>query len=173
MESFRKNCVAHSGPPLPLAVASSHSVGPNCVASRANLVGARHEQSGRGAPGGSPAEPIKRMSVMVNSSDSTLSLGPFVHQAGELPVNSHGGYSHPHTPLDRLIGKKRKCSPGSGSISNSSGKPSKVARLPAVNNVHVKHSGPSPGPPGLMNSSLLHQVGQGRGAPAAGSWPLP
>ena len=45
---------------------------------------------------------------MVNSGDSTLSLGPFVHQAGgELPVNSHGAYPHSHTPLDKLLGKKR------------------------------------------------------------------
>ncbi|XP_065789420.1 ataxin-7 [Muntiacus reevesi] len=177
MESFRKNCVAHSGPPHPAAVASAPGISLNCVASRANSVGGRHEQPGcRGAPSGSPCESIKRMSVMVNSGDSTLSLGPFVHQAGgELPVNSHGAYQHSHTPLDKLLGKKRKCSPGSSGVNSSggSGKPTKVAKLPAVNNVHAKHTGPSPGAPGLTNSSLLHQVGQGLGAPWGGSWPLP
>ncbi|XP_044934052.1 ataxin-7 isoform X1 [Mustela putorius furo] len=157
MESFRKNCVAHSGTPYPSTVTSSHGVGLNCVVNKANSVSVRHEQSGRGPPGGSPAESIKRMSVMVNSGDSTLSLGPFIHQSSELPVNSHGSYSHSHTPLDRLIGKKRKCSPGSSSINNSSSKPTKVAKLPAMNNVHMKHAGTSPGAQGLTNSSLLHQ----------------
>ncbi|KAM8759291.1 ataxin-7 isoform 1-T2 [Rhynchonycteris naso] len=158
MESFRKNCVAHSGPPYPSpATTFSHGSGLNCMANRANSVSIRHEQSGRGAPGGSPAESIKRMSVMVNSGDSTLSLGPFIHQSSELPINSHGSYSHPHTPLDKLIGKKRKCSPSSSSVSNNSSKPTKVAKLPAMNNVHVKHAGASPGAPGLTNSSFLHQ----------------
>ncbi|KAI4553846.1 hypothetical protein MJT46_016026 [Ovis ammon polii x Ovis aries] len=162
MESFRKNCVAHSGPPHPAAVASAPGISLNCVVSRANSLGGRHEQPGcRGTSGGNPCESIKRMSVMVNSGDSTLSLGPFVHQAGsELPVNSHGTYPHSHTPLDKLLGKKRKCSPGSSSVNSSGGgsKPTKVARLPAVNNVHTKHAGPSPAAPGLTNSSLLHQV---------------
>ncbi|XP_040850703.1 ataxin-7 isoform X2 [Ochotona curzoniae] len=156
MESFRKNCVAHPGPPYPSAVMSSHSSGLNCVTNKANSVSVRHDQSGRGPPGGSSAESIKRMSVMVNSGDSTLSLGPFVHQSSELPVNSHGGFPHSHTPLDKLMGKKRKCSPGSSSVSNSS-KPTKVAKLPAVNNVHMKHTGSIPGAQGLTNSSLLHQ----------------
>ncbi|XP_036122540.1 ataxin-7 isoform X1 [Molossus molossus] len=156
VESFRKNCVAHSGPPYPSTVTSSHGISLNCVTNKANS-SVRHEQSGRGALGGSPAESIKRMSVMVNSGDSTLSLGPFIHQASELPVNSHGSYSH--TPLDKLIGKKRKCSPGSsgGGSSSSSSKPTKVAKLPAMNNVHMKHPGTSPGTQGLTNSSFLHQ----------------
>ncbi|KAB1264106.1 Ataxin-7 [Camelus dromedarius] len=165
MESVRKNCVAHSGPPHPAAVTSSHGLGLNCVAHRANSVSARHEPAGRGPPGGSPAEPIKRMSVVVSGSDSTLCLGPLVHQASELPVSSHGGYPHAHTPLDKLVGKKRKCLPGSSSIGGGGGgggggstKPSKVARLSAMNHVHVKHPGPSAGAPGLTNSSLLHQV---------------
>ncbi|XP_004581646.2 ataxin-7 isoform X7 [Ochotona princeps] len=156
MESFRKNCVAHPGPTYPSTVMSSHSSGLNCVTNKANSVSVRHDQSGRGPPGGSSAESIKRMSVMVNSGDSTLSLGPFVHQSSELPVNSHGGFPHSHTPLDKLIGKKRKCSPGSSSVSNSS-KPTKVAKLPGVNNVHMKHTGSIPGAQGLTNSSLLHQ----------------
>ncbi|XP_053525329.1 ataxin-7 isoform X2 [Artibeus jamaicensis] len=157
MESFKKNCVAHSGPPYPSTLTSSHGMGLNCVANKANSVSVRHEQSGRAAPGGSPAESIKRMSVMVNSSDSTLSLGPFIHQSSELPINSHSSYSHSHTPLDKLIGKKRKCSPGSSGISNNSSKPTKVAKLPAMNNVHMKHMGTSPGTQGLTNSSFLHQ----------------
>ncbi|XP_053786276.1 ataxin-7 isoform X1 [Desmodus rotundus] len=157
MESFRKNCVTHSGPPYPPTLTSSHGMGLSCVANKANSVSVRHEQSGRAAPGGSPAESIKRMSVMVNSGDSTLSLGPFIHQSSELPINSHGSYSHSHTPLDKLIGKKRKCSPGSSGISNNSSKPTKVAKLPAMNNIHVKHMGTSPGAQGLTNSSFLHQ----------------
>ncbi|XP_070247024.1 ataxin-7 isoform X2 [Myotis yumanensis] len=160
MESFRKNCVAHLGPPYPCTVTSSHGIGLNCVTNKANSVSVRHEQSGRGAPGGSPAESIKRMSVMVNSGDSTLSLGPFIHQSSELPINSHGAHSHSHTPLDKLIGKKRKCPPGSSGVSSSSSsssKPTKVAKLPAMNNVHVKHTGASPGAPGLTSSSFLHQ----------------
>lgn len=161
MESFRKNCVAHSGPPYPSAVTSSHGISLNCVANKANSVSVRHDQSGRGPPGGSPAESIKRMSVMVNSGDSTLSLGPFIHQSSELPVNSHGSYSHSHTTLDKFIGKKRKCSPSASNINNSSSKPTKVAKLPAMNNVHVKYTGTSPGAQGLTNSSLLHQVGNG------------
>uniref|UniRef100_A0A8C0SR02 Ataxin 7 n=1 Tax=Canis lupus familiaris TaxID=9615 RepID=A0A8C0SR02_CANLF len=158
MESFRKNCMAHSVPPYPSTVTSSHGMGLNCVVNKANSVSVRHDQSGRGPPGGSPAESIKRMSVMVNSGDSTLSLGPFIHQSSELSVNSHTNYSHSHTPLDRLIGKKRKCSPGSSSINNSSNKPTKVAKLPAMNNVHMKHTGASPGAQGLTHSPLLHQV---------------
>ncbi|KAM9593058.1 LOW QUALITY PROTEIN: ataxin-7 [Trichechus inunguis] len=157
MESLRKNCVAHSGPPYPSTVMSSHSVGLSCVTSKTNAVGVRHDPSGRGPPSGSPAESIKRMSVMVNSSDSTLSLGPLVHQSGELTVSAHSGFAHSHTPLDKLIGRKRKCSPGTSSVSNNSSKPTKVAKLPAVNNVHMKHAGAIPGAQGLTNSSLLHQ----------------
>ncbi|MBZ3886659.1 Ataxin-7 [Sciurus carolinensis] len=120
MESFRKNCVARSGPPYLSVVTSPHSTGLNCVVNSVSTMGLRHEQSGRGPLSGSPAESIKRMSVMVNSGDSTLSLGPFVHQSSELPVNSHSGFLLSHSPLYRLIGKKRKCSPGSGSGSSSS-----------------------------------------------------
>ncbi|XP_057560714.1 ataxin-7 isoform X2 [Hippopotamus amphibius kiboko] len=151
MESFRKNCVAHPGPPPPAAAAAPH-VGLNCVAGRATSGSGRPAPPGRGA-----GEPIRRMSVMVNSGDSTLSLGPFVHQAGELPVSPHGAHPHPHAPLDKLMGKKRKCSPGSSSLNHSSSKPTKLAKLPALNNVHVKHAGPGPGAPALPNASLLHQ----------------
>ncbi|XP_062486216.1 ataxin-7 isoform X2 [Pezoporus occidentalis] len=159
-ESFRKNCVVNSGNSgtsyHPSVTASSHSVGLNCMTSKANSVSLKHDQSGRGPPTGSPAESIKRMSVMMNSSDSTLSLGPFVHQSSELTVNSHSSFSHSHTSLDKLIGKKRKCSPGSSSI-NSSSKTNKVAKLTSVNNVHAKHTGAIPGTQGLMNNSLFHQ----------------
>ncbi|XP_023403327.1 ataxin-7 isoform X2 [Loxodonta africana] len=158
MESFRKNCVAHAGPPLPSVVTSSHSMGLSCVMSRANSVSIRHEPSGRGPPSGSPAESIKRMSVVVNSSDSTLSLGPFVHQSSELAASAHSRSSHSHTPLDQLTGKKRKCPSGSSSVSTNSSKPTKVSKLPAVNNIHMKHAGVLPGAQGLTNSSLLHQV---------------
>uniref|UniRef100_A0A8C6RK24 Ataxin 7 n=1 Tax=Nannospalax galili TaxID=1026970 RepID=A0A8C6RK24_NANGA len=157
VDSFRKNCMAHLGTPFLSTAASSHSIGLNCVTNKAHSVSLRHEQTGRGPPGGSPAESIKRMSVMVNSSDSTLSLGPFIHQSSELP----GSFSHSHTPLDKLIGKKRKCSPGSSNINNNSSKPTKVAKLPAMNNVHTKHTGTIPGAQGLTNNSLLHQVGSG------------
>uniref|UniRef100_A0A8C9FEN4 Ataxin 7 n=1 Tax=Pavo cristatus TaxID=9049 RepID=A0A8C9FEN4_PAVCR len=161
-ESFRKNCVVNSGNSgtsyHPSVTSSSHSVGLNCMTSKANSVSLKHDQSGRGPPTGSPAESIKRMSVMMNSSDSTLSLGPFVHQSSELTVNSHSGFSHSHPSLDKLIGKKRKCPPGSSSInSSSSSKSNKVAKLPSVNNVHAKHTGAIPGTQGLMNNSLLHQ----------------
>ncbi|XP_027748212.1 ataxin-7 isoform X2 [Empidonax traillii] len=160
-ESFRKNCVVNSGnsgTSYHLSVtASSHSVGLNCMTSKANSVSLKHDQSGRGPPTGSPAESIKRMSVMMNSSDSTLSLGPFVHQSSELTVNSHSSFSHSHSSLDKLIGKKRKCSPGSSSINSSSSKSNKVAKLTSVNNVHAKHTGAIPGTQGLMNNSLFHQ----------------
>ncbi|NXR21243.1 ATX7 protein, partial [Cinclus mexicanus] len=162
-ESFRKNCVVNSGNSgtsyHPSVTASSHGVGLNCMTSKANSVSLKHDQSGRGPPTGSPAESIKRMSVMMNSSDSTLSLGPFVHQSSELTVNSHSSFSHSHTSLDKLIGKKRKCSPGSSSINSSSSKSNKVAKLTSVNNVHAKHTGAIPGTQGLMNNSLFHQVG--------------
>lgn len=152
VDSFRKNCVAHSGTPYLSTAPSSHSIGFNCVTNKTHSVSLRHEQAGRGPAGMNPAEPIKRMSVMVNSSDSTLSLGPFIHQSSELPVNPHS-----HTPLDKLIGKKRKCSPGSSTVGNSGSKPTKVAKLPAMNNVHMKHTGTIAGAQGLTNNSLLHQ----------------
>ncbi|XP_037759546.1 ataxin-7 isoform X2 [Chelonia mydas] len=155
-ESFRKNCVVNSGTSYHSSVtSSSHSVGLNCMTSKANSVSLKHDQSGRGPPTGSPAESIKRMSVMMNSSDSTLSLGPFVHQSSELTVNSHSSFSHAHASLDKFIGKKRKCSPGSSSINSS--KSNKVAKLPSVNNVHAKHTSAITGTQGLMNNSLLHQ----------------
>ncbi|XP_020833974.1 ataxin-7 isoform X2 [Phascolarctos cinereus] len=160
-DSFRKNCVVNSGNSgtvYPSPVTSSHSIGLNCLTNKANSVGMRHSQSGRGPLMGSPSESIKRMSVMVNSSDSTLSLGPFVHQSSELTMaaNSHGGFSHSHPPLDRLLGKKRKGSPSSSAIHHS-GQSGKVVKLPSMNSVHTKHPGPIPGTQGLANNSLLPQ----------------
>ncbi|KAM4652381.1 ataxin-7 isoform 2-T2 [Discoglossus pictus] len=162
-ESFRKNCVVNSGtyhsPVTALSHSSLHSVGLNFVNNKSNSVSLKHDQSGRGPPTGNPAESIKRMSVVMNSSDSTLSLGPFVHQAGEQTVNSHNSYPHPHTTsLDKLIGKKRKCPAGSSSITNNNNsKTSKVAKIPPVNNVHTKHNSVIPGTQALTNNSIRHQ----------------
>ncbi|XP_074054923.1 LOW QUALITY PROTEIN: ataxin-7 [Macrotis lagotis] len=161
-DSFRKNCVVNSascGPGYPSPVPPAPGLGLNCLTSRANSVGPRHEASGRGAPTGSPSESIKRMSVMVNSGDSTLSLGPFVHQPPELMMTAGGfPHSHPHPPLDKLLGKKRKGSPGAGAPHHGS-QAGKVAKLPSMNSVHTKHPGPIPGTPGLAGSALLHQSG--------------
>ncbi|KAJ1110180.1 hypothetical protein NDU88_007535 [Pleurodeles waltl] len=156
VESFRKNCVMNSGSSnhssmASLSHSSANSVGVNCLTNKANAASLRHDQSGRGLTTGSAAESIKRMSVVMNSSDSTLSLGPFVHQSSEQSVNSHSSLSH--TSLDKYIGKKHKCSPSS----NSSSKSNKVAKLPSVNNVHSKHASAIPGTQGLTNNSLLHQ----------------
>ncbi|MBZ3881451.1 SH3 and multiple ankyrin repeat domains protein 3 [Sciurus carolinensis] len=77
--------------------------------------------------------------------------------SSKLPINLHGSFPLPHSPLVRLIGKKRKCSLGSVGGSGSSSKPTKVARMPATGNIHMKHAGTIPGAQGLMNNSLLHQ----------------
>ncbi|KAM4721713.1 LOW QUALITY PROTEIN: ataxin-7 [Rhinophrynus dorsalis] len=159
-ESFRKNCAVSSGtyhsPVTTLSHSSSHGIGLNFVNSKSNSVSLKHDQSGRGPPTGNPAESIKRMSVVMNSSDSTLSLGPFVHQAGEQTVNSHNSFSHSHSSLDKLMGKKRRCSATSSNITNNS-KSSKIAKLPPVNNVHSKHNNVIPGTQALTNNSLRHQ----------------
>ncbi|XP_040215105.1 ataxin-7 isoform X1 [Rana temporaria] len=160
-ESIRKNCVANSGtyhsPGTTLSQhGSPHSVGLNFVNNRS--VSLKHDQSGRGPPSGNSAESIKRMSVVMNSSDSTLSLGPFVHQAGgDQAVNSHNAFPHSRASLDKVTGKKRKCSAGPSSITNNSSKSSKVAKLPPVNNIHSKHNSGISGTPTLANNSLRHQ----------------
>ncbi|XP_030062197.1 ataxin-7 [Microcaecilia unicolor] len=164
--TVRKNCVVNSATSsssssyhssmTSLSHSGLHSSGLNCMTNKANSVSFKHDQSGRGPPTGSPAESIKRMSVVMNSSDSTLSLGPFVHQPSEQSVNSHSSFSHSHASLDKLIGKKRKCSPGSSSMNSSSSKSCKIAKVPSVNN-HTKHASAVPGTQGLANSSLLHQ----------------
>uniref|UniRef100_A0A672ZFT2 Ataxin 7 n=1 Tax=Sphaeramia orbicularis TaxID=375764 RepID=A0A672ZFT2_9TELE len=143
-----------------------HSVGLNCGPTvRTNSLSLKAEPSGgsaggssgppaRGPPSGSPAESIKRMSVVMNSSDSTLSLGPFVHHQSSSSSDHHTSFSH-HSSDGRLEGKKRKNSPASSSVNSRS----KVAKSPAINNIHGKHGRSIPGTPGLPNNSHLHQVG--------------
>nr|XP_020448613.1 ataxin-7 [Monopterus albus]XP_020448614.1 ataxin-7 [Monopterus albus]XP_020448615.1 ataxin-7 [Monopterus albus] len=191
--SFKKNCANvgssgstyhHSslGPSSSSSLFSSHSgvhsVGLNCGPTvRTNSLSLKAEPSGasaggssgppaRGPPSGSPAESIKRMSVVMNSSDSTLSLGPFVHHQSS--SDHHTSFSH-HNLDGRLEGKKRKSSPASSSINSGGGggglggggppgpgRP-KVAKSPAINNIHGKHGRSIPGTPGLPNNSHLHQ----------------
>ncbi|KAM7402559.1 hypothetical protein PAMP_017787 [Pampus punctatissimus] len=192
--SFKKNCANagssgstyhHSslGPSSSSSLSSSHSgvhsVGLNCGPTvRTNSLSLKAEPSGgsaggssgpsaRGPPSGSPAESIKRMSVVMNSSDSTLSLGPFVHHQSS--SDHHTSFSH-HSSDGRLEGKKRKSSPASSGINSGGGggglggggggggggRP-KVAKSPAINNIHGKHGRSIPGTPGLPNNSHLHQ----------------
>ncbi|XP_022538524.2 ataxin-7 isoform X1 [Astyanax mexicanus] len=171
--SFKKNCAVNSGTSgssfhsltsTPSSTASSsslssssHSTGANFPPGRANSLSLRQEAASRGPPPASPAEPIKRMSVVMNSSDSTLSLGPFVHQSSE---------HHSHTDT-RIDSKRRKSSPASSSLPNTGSagggggsqapNRSKVPKSPAINNIHSKHARPMPGTPGLPNNSLIHQ----------------
>uniref|UniRef100_A0A8C1KEA9 Ataxin 7 n=1 Tax=Cyprinus carpio TaxID=7962 RepID=A0A8C1KEA9_CYPCA len=173
--SFKKNCAVNSGTlgsayhtslaSTPSSSSSSstlssshsgvYSVGVNCTPGRANSLSLKQESTGRGPPSGSPAESIKRMSVVMNSSDSTLSLGPFVHQSSD------------HHADSRLEAKRRKGSPGSSSLNSTvsgagggggqgPGRP-KMAKSPSINNIHSKHARSIPGPPGLPNNSLIHQ----------------
>ncbi|XP_016299170.1 ataxin-7-like isoform X2 [Sinocyclocheilus anshuiensis] len=173
--SFKKNCAVNSGSlgsayhtslaSTPSSSSSSstlssshsgvYSVGVNCTPGRANSLSLRQESTGRGPPSGSPAESIKRMSVVMNSSDSTLSLGPFVHQSSD------------HHADSRLEAKRRKGSPGSSSLNSTvsgagggggqgPGRP-KMAKSPSINNIHSKHARSIPGPPGLPNNSHIHQ----------------
>ncbi|XP_009304240.1 ataxin-7 isoform X1 [Danio rerio] len=174
--SFKKNCTINSGSvgsayhsslaSTPSSTSSSssttssshsgvYSVGVNCTPGRANSLSLKQESTGRGPPSGSPAESIKRMSVVMNSSDSTLSLGPFVHQSSD------------HHTDARLEAKRRKGSPGSSSLNSTAsgtgvgggqgpGRP-KMAKSPSINNIHSKHARSIPGPPGLPNNSLIHQ----------------
>ncbi|TKS70940.1 Ataxin-7 Spinocerebellar ataxia type 7 protein -like protein [Collichthys lucidus] len=194
--SYKKNCANvgssgstyhHSslGPSSSSSLSSSHSgvhsVGLNCGPTvRTNSLSLKAEPSGgsaggssgppaRGPPSGSPAESIKRMSVVMNSSDSTLSLGPFVHHQSS--SDHHTSFSH-HSSDGRLEGKKRKSSPASSGINSGGGagglgggggggagpgRP-KVAKSPAINNIHGKHGRSIPGTPGLPNNSHLHQI---------------
>ncbi|XP_053724076.1 ataxin-7 [Synchiropus splendidus] len=179
---FKKNCANagssgstfhHSPLGSSSALSSSHSgvhsVGLNCGPSvRTNSLSLKAESAGgsggssgppaRGPPSGSPAESIKRMSVM-NSSDSTLSLGPFVHHPSS--SDHHTSFSH-HSSDGRLEGKKRKSSPASSGINSvgggapGAGRP-KVAKSPAINNIHGKHGRNLPGTPAMTNNSHLHQ----------------
>lgn len=188
---FKKNCanVGSSGStyhhsslgPSSSSLTSSHSgvhsMGINCGPTvRTNSLSLKADPSGgsaggssgpptRGPPSGSPAESIKRMSVVMNSSDSTLSLGPFVHHQSSSSEH-HTSFSH-HSSDSRLEGKKRKSSPASTSVNSGGGglgggggagpgRP-KVAKSPAINNIHGKHGRSIPGTPGLPNNSHLHQ----------------
>ncbi|XP_013865324.1 ataxin-7 isoform X2 [Austrofundulus limnaeus] len=194
--SFKKNCanVGSSGSTyhhssfglsssssLSFSHSGVHSVGLNCGPNvRTNSLSLKAEPSGgsavgssgppaRGPPSGSPAESIKRMSVMMNSSDSTLSLGPFVHHQSSSSSDHHASFSH-HSSDGRLEGKKRKSSSASSGINSvggggglgggaggtGPGRP-KVAKSPAMNNIHGKHGRSLPGTPGLPNNSHLHQ----------------
>ncbi|XP_068576403.1 ataxin-7 isoform X2 [Cebidichthys violaceus] len=191
--SFKKNCTnvgssgstyhhGSLGPSSSSSLSSSHSgvhsVGLNCGPTvRTNSLSLKAEPSGgsaggssgppaRGPPSGSPAESIKRMSVVMNSSDSTLSLGPFVHHQSLSSSDHHTNFSH-HSTDGRLEGKKRKSSPassginsggggGGGGVGPGPGRP-KVAKSPAINNIHGKHGRSIPGTPGLPNNSHLHQ----------------
>ncbi|XP_017567174.2 ataxin-7 isoform X1 [Pygocentrus nattereri] len=173
--SFKKNCAVNSGTSgssfhssltsTPSSAASSsssssHSAGVNCLPGRVNSLSLRQEAASRGPPPASPAEPIKRMSVVMNSSDSTLSLGPFVHQSSE-----HHGHADA-----RIDTKRRKSSPASSGLAGTGtstasaggggsqvpGRP-KMPKSSAVNNIHSKHARPMPGTPGLPNNSLIHQ----------------
>ncbi|MEQ2304630.1 hypothetical protein AMECASPLE_029156 [Ameca splendens] len=194
--SFKKNCANvgssgstyhHSslGPSSSLSSSHSgvHSVGLNCGPSvRTNSLSLKAEPSGgsaggssgplaRGPPSGSPAESIKRMSVVMNSSDSTLSLGPFVHHQPTSSSDHHTTFSH-HSSDGRLEAKKRKSSSASSGINSGGGslgregaaggtgpgRP-KITKSPALNNIHGKHGRSIPGTPGLPNNSHLHQVG--------------
>ncbi|KAM4740489.1 ataxin-7 isoform 2-T2 [Anableps anableps] len=192
--SFKKNCANvgssgstyhHSslGPSSSLSSSHSgvHSVGLNCGPSvRTNSLSLKAEPSGgsaggssgppaRGPPSGSPAESIKRMSVVMNSSDSTLSLGPFVHHQPTSSSDHHTNFSH-HSSDGRLEAKKRKSSSASSGINSGGGslgregaaggtgpgRP-KMTKPPALNNIHGKHSRSIPVTPGLPNNSHLHQ----------------
>ncbi|GAA6222306.1 ataxin-7 isoform X1 [Lates japonicus] len=195
--SFKKNCAnvsssgstyhhsslgSSSSSSLSSSHSGVHSVGLNCGPTvRTNSLSLKAEPSGgsaggssgppaRGPPSGSPAESIKRMSVVMNSSDSTLSLGPFVHHQSSSSSDHHTSFSH-HSSDGRLEGKKRKSSPVSSSINSGGGggglgggggggpgpgRP-KVAKSPAINNIHGKHGRSIPGTPGLPNNSHLHQ----------------
>ncbi|XP_030586253.1 ataxin-7 [Archocentrus centrarchus] len=190
--TFKKNCANvgssgstyhHSslGPSSSSSLSSSHSgvhsVGLNCGPTvRTNSLSLKAEPSGgsaggssgppaRGPPSGSPAESIKRMSVVMNSSDSTLSLGPFVHHQSS--SDHHTSFTH-HSSDGRPEGKKRKSSSASSGINSGGGEGGlggggpgpgrpKVAKSPAMNNIHGKHGRSIPGTPGLPNNSHLHQ----------------
>uniref|UniRef100_A0A3B5LPC7 Ataxin 7 n=1 Tax=Xiphophorus couchianus TaxID=32473 RepID=A0A3B5LPC7_9TELE len=163
--SFKKNCanVGSSGSTYHHgSLGASSSVGLNCGPSmRTNSLSLKAEPSAggssgppaRGPPSGSPAESIKRMSVVMNSSDSTLSLGPFVHHQPASSSDHHANFSH-HSADGRLEAKKRKSSSASGGT--GPGRP-KMTKSPALNNIHGKHSRSIPGTPGLPNNSHLHQ----------------
>ncbi|XP_060766953.1 ataxin-7 [Neoarius graeffei] len=159
--SLKKNCMVNSGTSgssfhssltsTPSSVAfssssssSSHGPGMNCPPGRGNSMNARQEA----------AEPIKRMSVMMNSSDSTLSLGPFVNNPDGRTDTKRRKSSQATSSLTGTA----TCTASAGGVGGAQGpgRP-KMAKSPAINNIHGKHARPMPGPPGLPNNSLLHQ----------------
>ncbi|XP_048874269.1 ataxin-7-like [Brienomyrus brachyistius] len=171
--TFKKNCAATPGTQhhLLMPPSATHITGHNSApAGRTNSVGVKHEQPSRGPSLGSPAESIKRMSVVMNSSDSTLSLGPFVHQTvTEHTGNSHGGSAHGSLE-HRLVGKRRKMPLGSAGMDGGSralggggggapgsGRSIKLSKAPTINNIHGKHGRPIPGLQGLPNNSFIQQ----------------
>lgn len=161
--SLKKNCMANSGTSgssfhssltsTAASVAfsssssssSSHSAGMNCPPGRGNSMSARQEA----------AEPIKRMSVMMNSSDSTLSLGPFVNNPDGRTDTKRRKSSQATSSLTGTA--TCTASAGGGGGAQGPGRP-KMAKSPAINNIHGKHTRPMPGTPGLPNNSLIHQV---------------
>ncbi|XP_017306058.1 ataxin-7 [Ictalurus punctatus] len=160
--SLKKNCMANSGTSgssfhssltsTAASVAfsssssssSSHSAGMNCPPGRGNSMSARQEA----------AEPIKRMSVMMNSSDSTLSLGPFVNNPDGRTDTKRRKSSQATSSLTGTA--TCTASAGGGGGAQGPGRP-KMAKSPAINNIHGKHTRPMPGTPGLPNNSLIHQ----------------
>ncbi|XP_054640893.1 ataxin-7 [Dunckerocampus dactyliophorus] len=192
--SFKKNCAnvgssgstyhhsslgsSSSSSSLSSSHSGVHSVGLNCGPSvRTNSLNLKAELSrgsagsssgppARGPPSGSSAESIKRMSVVMNSSDSTLSLGPFVHHQSS--AEHHTSFSH-HSSDGRLESKKRKSSPAASGVNSGGGGGGigegggpgpgrhKVTKSPAINNIHGKHGRSVPGTPGMPNNSHLHQ----------------
>ncbi|KAK3536986.1 hypothetical protein QTP86_030281, partial [Hemibagrus guttatus] len=124
---------------------SSHSAGMNCPPGRGNSMSARQEA----------AEPIKRMSVMMNSSDSTLSLGPFVNN----PDGRTDAKRRKSSQATSSLTGTATCTASAGGGGGAQGPSrSKMAKSPAINNIHGKHARPMPGTPGLHNNSLIHQV---------------
>ncbi|KAB5536849.1 hypothetical protein PHYPO_G00112040 [Pangasianodon hypophthalmus] len=160
--SLKKNCMANSGTSgssfhssltstassvafsSSSSSSSSHSAGMNCPPGRGNSMSARQEA----------AEPIKRMSVMMNSSDSTLSLGPFVNNPDGRTDTKRRKSSQATSSLTGTA--TCTASAGGGGGAQGPGRP-KMAKSPAINNIHGKHARPMPGTPGLPNNSLIHQ----------------
>lgn len=125
---------------------SSHNAGTNCPPGRGNSTGARQEA----------AEPIKRMSVMMNSSDSTLSLGPFVNNPDGRTDSKRRKSSQATSSLTGTSTCTASAGGGGGGGAQGPSRP-KMAKSPAINNIHGKHTRPMPGTPGLHNNSLIHQ----------------
>ncbi|XP_058229336.1 ataxin-7 isoform X1 [Hemibagrus wyckioides] len=158
--SLKKNCMVNSGTSgssfhsslnstsvafsSSSSSSSSHSAGMNCPPGRGNSMSVRQEA----------AEPIKRMSVMMNSSDSTLSLGPFVNNPDGRTDTKRRKSSQATSSLTGTA--TCTASAGGGGGAQGPSRP-KMAKSPAINNIHGKHARAMPGTPGLHNNSLIHQ----------------